>query len=347
MGRRRIITSVSAFFVVTAVCAGAFWVAAGSASSDLGEESLASTSSPVTVQLVADHADQREPVADDMHPITRRRYRWVQERADWVGGAVVHCDLGTSLSGRMLKLDESAAITGDSAVDVPMRHGGKWPLALGREDAHFVVTQDAGRAVARLVPSPFDGQPAGDEQLFVVRWSGARPGTTVPCDSVHRASTGQVRVRVVEADGTPYVGSSLGWHDGLVRVRGCGIWRRAARLAVDVPVTAGACTMQAEVRGDVPFATALGPPVTIYVGAGERVEVVLTLPDDPQLTAAPNVEELTEVVDFLLFEGEEALADLGERAIDATLDGYWDARLATEVADAVQALMDDLSPDDG
>ncbi|MEM1031604.1 MAG: hypothetical protein AAGN82_14735 [Myxococcota bacterium] len=159
------------------------------------------------------HEPPPEPVAqpllviDELSPEVEAAFTQAQDRADWIDGAVVTCDVSAIFPGYgQAFVDMDQGVNLDGQVDVVSRFN--TPVMDGR--VTLAVTEPSGTARLSL-PDMMRHDDDDDEDVLVdgngafnlgnttirVRWSGAQPGSTVACDGAWEQPQGQVEVELV------------------------------------------------------------------------------------------------------------------------------------------------------
>jgi hypothetical protein len=260
----------------------------------------------------------------------------VSDRADWIGGATVTCDLGALApeGGRMAWEDVDGSTIGTSAVvDGQMGLSLAGPSDLdGRHSAvvdgrlTFPVTSEEG-SVLVFLEGHATGDLAADMGTWLqVHWSGATPGTTVGCDEVRESESATLVVDLRDEEGRPFP-TNPHWDEILVVIRGCGLWW-FVRGPVDWPhrfsVPAGPCGLQVERRHpNLPLIVARSAVIAVQTRPGEIVELTLSAPPEPPIYQAPDLIELAAVADLTAYEGSGWLADRLEAMLRDISAGTW------------------------
>lgn len=214
-------------------------------------------------------------------------------RADWVGGAVVSCDLGEDAIGHdQVLFDAGAPFSAEGPVDGVSR------LATRIHDGRisFVVTEPAGETRATLIDTVRrDGVRTMAPDTVAVRiwWTGAEPGAEVGCTATAAERTVPVTIEVVDAPGR-LAGTTDGeWgHASYPVIQGCGLVFPLTTNPVEVSLPEGACTLRVDNRnGTFGAIVNRGTEIPVTLGNGDN-RVTLTLPDAPPLWQPPDLLEL-------------------------------------------------------
>jgi len=195
------------------------------------------------------------------------------DRADWIGGATVTCDVSALMPDRPARvfgnvasafLDMDQGVHLDAAIDVVSRFN--TPVSDGR--ITFTVQEPSGTARILLPVEPVgeDGEPELSNMQGTwgkVRWSGAETGTTVACDGVWEEPEGRLQVSLLDERGGPLPPRSADGPRVLAVLRGCGFMvpmlEPSQPAGIDVP--AGRCGLQIERRSSTfPSSSAAARP---------------------------------------------------------------------------------------
>ncbi|MFK7931180.1 MAG: hypothetical protein AB8H79_23555 [Myxococcota bacterium] len=269
----------------------------------------------------------------------------VHDRADWVGGAVVTCDL-SSFEGRFqnafINFDEGLKNAG--AVDIISR--AYTPVIENR--ITFTVTEETGEARIALNPawedpdedidgaspqprpgfSEFNGVPAR------ITWSGAVPGSTVGCTSAVRTESARITILLVDDHGqrTGLPMAQGGGTESLLTIRGCGMHFPMESSILELQVEAGRCGLQVERRNaTVPLIVSRSPVHLVNLQPGEERTIELPMPDSPPLYQPPDMLEVSTAADIAAFFGADVAADLLEEALLKLANGEWNAETLEEL----------------
>ncbi len=297
-------------------------------------------------------AVQPVPTREDLPVEYGEHWDRAHDRADWIDGAVVTCDIGALMSPRepdpapgdpdfddfvmpqMAFLDMDEGVHLEGSVDVVSRF--YTPVVDGRITFTVRETSGSSRVLAPDMATSPSGSLEGD--WLQVRWSGAEPGTTVGCDGVWKRDTGTLTLTVLDERGQEFSppDSEDGTQPPLIVVRGCGLMSPAAHEA-ELPVPAGRCALQVERRNSTfPLIANRGEAVIIDVPAGGNVDVTLRAPPEPPLYQPPDLIELSTAADVAAYFGSDAMADAFEELLQSILNGDWDPAMFEELAKAQQ-----------
>ena len=208
------------------------------------------------------------------------------DRAEWVGGAVVTCDVSHLGIGEAVAVDLDRMLEPDHPVDVLSRIGVPQEGIL-----QLIVTEPDGEATVHAGAST--EQPI---RVFKVRWTGAEPGARVGCSSFEEVERATLDVRVVDPRGAPMEPDR---EAGLVMIRGCGLALPQVGPTTPIGIEPGACALRAEVRNPrFPLIVLRGDPVAVRLYPGEHLDVTLVAPDPPPLWQPPDLLEVQQIADL-------------------------------------------------
>ncbi|TVQ89184.1 MAG: hypothetical protein EA397_15525, partial [Deltaproteobacteria bacterium] len=291
------------------------------------------------------------PTPDEPTARQRAAEAWVDDRADWIGGAVVTCDL--TRFGRdftFVWLDPAGPMNLGATVDplakFPQLYDGRIRFSTTEPSGEVTLSLQAGpaladgldpdeqaQALADMDPEELLGGTASqDFRLVRVRWSGATPGSTVACDAAEEPPTGTLTI-FFEADPEDLDDTSL----STTLVKGCGNATFALKPSVSMKVEAGACQISIERRNaTVPLAIERLGPFLVDIAPGEHVEVELPFPEEPPMWAIPDLDELEAIADITAWTGSELLNTAAQSLLDMLKTGQWSPREVEQILTEVQ-----------
>lgn len=286
---------------------------------------------------------QEVPEFEDLPEDYGEHWDRTHDRADWVGGATVTCELGDLADNAVTAhLDMDKGIRLEGTVDVMSRM--YTPIEDGR--VTFAVKEPEGEARLMLgivddetldideLDGPPDFEAFGSRPLRV-RWHGADEGTTVGCDGVWAVETGSLAIRIVDTSGADVEPGPA----SMAIVRGCGVMVPLAMNPVEFEVEAGTCALQLERRAaNFPLVVSRSQPESVQIAPGEVREITLTLPDPPPLYQPPDLLELATAADVAAFFGADVAADAIEAVIERVLAGDWDEDLMARIAERMSGV---------
>lgn len=285
---------------------------------------------------------QPVPERADLDPNALERLDAAQDRADWIDGATVTCDLAGLLppppgddadfDWRSVFIDMDEGVHLDAAVDITSR----FYTPIHDERISFTVTEQEG--TARVIVPLFESS-AEDRHMNAaplrVRWSGAAPGTTVSCDGVWEEQKGRVELEITGIP--PELMTEEGnWNTGQGMVppviRGCGIMLPMPLITGSMDLAAQRCVLQIERRSmTFPLIANKGEAVAIEIEPGQTTRVQLRLPDEPPLYQPPDLTELQTAADIAAYYGSDVVADALDELVEKLASGEWDAATMEEL----------------
>jgi hypothetical protein len=243
------------------------------------------------------------------------------DRAAWVGGAVVTCDLSRFVTdGEMALVAADQILNPDHPVDPTSRFG-----QIQENHLRLVVTEPSGEVSVAAVRK---GDTSPTTPLRV-RWQGAEPGTTVGCTGVWEPPSATLRVRLVDASGAPLApNKSESAFAGMALIRGCGMILPYVVEPTPLTIEAGTCTLRVERRNSsFPLIVGRSAPVAVRLFPGETLDLTLTAPDEPPLWQPPDLMELQGIAEIAAWAGSAAAAELIDDLVSRVLRGEWDGTL--------------------
>lgn len=296
---------------------------------------------------------QPVPALEDVPADLQSHWEQTSDRADWIGGATVVCDLG-ELAGesRNAFMDMDRGLEQSGGVDVLSRM--YTPVVDGM--ITFAVREPSGEARVLLNTvdeAQFDGNegdgtvddavevepPRLDLAPIRIAWAGATEGKTVGCHAVYASEPATLEIYVEDSEGNPFSGitEAAGSMPDAVVVRGCGFMLPQMYSPIVLDVEAGRCAIQAERRNSgFPLIVARGKTYVLNLQPGETRELHLIAPDEPPLYQPPDLVEISTAADIAAYFGADAAADALESLVDQLANGEWDADTVQEIIQELQ-----------
>lgn len=241
------------------------------------------------------------------------------DRADWVGGAVVTCDVSAFELGDATAVDLDRMLEPDHPVDVLSRVGVPQDGVI-----HLVVTEPEGEATVHAA-----GTPGAPHRVFKLRWTGAEPGARVGCTSFDEVEAATLTVTVVDRRGVEVQAER---DVRIVMIRGCGLAMPTLGPSTPLAIEPGACALRAEVRNPrFPLIVLRGEPVAVRLFPGEHLDVTLVAPDPPPVWQPPDLLEVQQIADLAAWGGSAAIADALDELADRIARGEWSDELFAEL----------------
>lgn len=273
---------------------------------------------------------QPVPAPAELTPEPGPNWERAHDRADWIGGATVTCDIGHLVAdARTAFLDMDQGVHLEGAVDVSSRFYS--PVQDGR--LTFTVRAMAGTTRV-LVPDFERDMDPEDPHLHTralrIRWSGAEVGSTVGCDGAWEERTGRLQVTL---DGYP----SDQEQESQARMvppvlRGCGVMLPMPAETVSLSLATGRCVLQVERRhASLPFIVNRGERVAVDILPDRVTRVTLRVPDEPPLYQSPDLTELETAADLAAYFGSDAAADALETVVEKVASGEWNGESLAEL----------------
>jgi hypothetical protein len=248
----------------------------------------------------------------------------VHDRADWVGGATVTCDLG-ALAGTANRalLGPESGLRPTGAVDVVSRFGTS--VQDGR--ITFAVTEPEGTTRALLARKrQRDGQRVdADTTPVAISWSGAVEGSTVGCTGVTALPETRLSVSVVDASGERVPPTQGMYPDSFPVITGCGVMVPVWQNPMVLDVIAEDCVLRIESRNpEFGLIVNRGASMPVAAAAGGELEVSIEAPPIPTLYQLPELGEVATAADVAAWAGKQRAADGLESAVQMLVDGAID-----------------------